>query len=126
MATYKIEVTRILRSTKPFYIEDHGVDCVDETCLKTEAIEAACQEAAVGDSSGWIEDVEWVAEILYNTPRVGDTVRYANPHRCEEGFRFIVREIVGDDAFIELRCSFDIKPTLRVRRNDICLASTEE
>ena len=126
MVTHKVEVTRILRSTKVFYIEDHGAADFDETCIKNDAIEAACQEEHVGGDSGWIEDVEWEAEILYHTPRIGDTVRYSKPEKGEDGFRFIVCEIIGDDAVIELQCKFYIKPTERVRLTDICLAPTEE
>lgn len=125
MVTYKVEVPRILKSTKAFYLEDHGAADFDETCFKNDAIEMACQEDDVGDDSGWIENVEWEAEVLYHTPRVGDTVRYSVPETGEAGFRFVVREIIGNDAVIELLCNFNIKPTERVRLTDICLAATE-
>ena len=122
MAVYKVEVTRILKSSKPFYIEADT-----EEAAKEDAEAAACQEDDIGgEDRGWIEDVEWETEILYHTPRIGDTVRYSTPKRGEDCFRFIVREISGDNAVIELICGFAVKPTERVRLGDICLASTED
>ena len=125
MVTHKVEVTRILKSTKAFYVEcEDGKQ--DDTRIKNDAIDAAYQEDDFDDTdSGWIENVEWEAEVLYHDPRVGDTVRYSVPETGEAGFRFVVREIVGDDAVIELLCKFNIKPTERVRLTDICLAATE-
>lgn len=118
MSLYKVEVTRVIRSSKPFVVEAEN----DKDAEK-EAIEAACQAEELEEGvDGWVENLEWLAETLYHEPRVGDTVRYAAPNRGEEHFRFRLLERSGNEVLIELICPFTIKPTERIRADQICLA----
>ena len=126
MPLYKVEVTRIVKSTKPFVVQADDVKSAE-----AEAIAAACEEEEIGQDGGWSEDLEWQAEALYHEPRVGDVVKMTFPDRNEDGFRFDLLEINDNDggrktALIRLICNFTIKPTARVAYDKICLAETED
>ena len=126
MSLYKVEVTRIVKSTKPFVVQ-----AVDVKSAEAEAIAAACEEEEIGQDGGWSEDLEWQAEALYHEPRVGDVVKMTFPDRNEDGFRFDLLRIDDNDggrkmALIRLICNFTIKPTAYVAYDQICLAETED
>ena len=126
MSLYKVEVTRIVKSTKPFVVQADDVKSAE-----AEAIAAACEEEEIGHDGGWSADLEWQAEALYHEPRVGDVVKMAFPDRNEACFRFDLLEINDNDggrktALIRLICNFTIKPTARVAYDKICLAETED
>lgn len=126
MPRYMVEVTRIVKSTKPFVVQADDVKSAEAA-----AIDAAFEEAEIGQSvGGWSKDMEWQAEALYHEPRVGDVVKMAFPDRNEACFRFDLLEINDNDggrktALIRLICNFTIKPTARVAYDKICLAETE-
>ena len=125
MPLFKVEVTRIVKSTKPFVVEAD-----DDEAAETAAIEAACQEEVIEEGcGGWIENLDWQAETLYHEPRAGDIVRYSAPRRGEEHFRFKVLDITTaarKRAKIELVCPFQVKPVDIVDFDQICLAETED
>lgn len=125
MPLFKVEVTRIVKSSKPFVVKAD-----DDKSAEAEAIAAACEEEKIEQGEGgWIEDLEWQAEALYHEPRIGDTVRYSMPKRGEEHFRFRVLEITARTrkrAKIELICPFTTKPVDDVDIDQICLAEMED
>ena len=127
MPLYKVEVTRVVKSTKPFVVQAD-----DNKSAEAAAIDAACEEEEIGQGvGGWSEDLEWQAEALYHEPRVGDIVKMAFPDTNEAGFRFDLLEINDHDggrktALIRLICNFTIKPTECVAYDQICLAETED
>ena len=117
MPKFKVKVTHINTMTKLFLI-----DAATPRAAESEAL----AQAPGSPRNGWTNDPVWEAKAVSATPRVGDVVRYSAPEAGEDCFRFVVLEIVGGEAVIQLVCKFTVKPTERVRLGDICLASTED